>query len=487
MNRLIKSMLVAMLLMGVVAVGLGLFAYFYMFVGEVEREESEEAERKVLVIEQDEIREIIVERDDGSTMRAVKREDDWMLQEPLEAAGDNGNWSSMARSLGDAKRTKRFPLEDLAGANLGGFGLATPELIVTVAGIDGATKQTLAIGGKNPARKKAEDREGPAYGPQVYARLDDEDAIVTIDESVKNAVDKKLFDLRDKRIVAFETADVRRLEVEAGDLSYRLDRLDADRWQIAQPFEAQADGSSLRTTINKIRNGRIKQFIDETPADYATYGLAEPVTRVVFWTGEEGSPASWSAHAVLLGSTSDVTPANCYAKRENQDNIFSVDVTTFSVPGELDELRLRQVTPMNSWDVNRMTLSVAGEKILEVTKDAGDWLQVHPKGGKCTWSSVNTVLRAAVDLKVDEFLGPATGEAGLGLDEEDIVIEIVGKDGDERIALGTIQGGTDGVRWGIRQPPREVYSVKASDVQALLDSAQAVELEEPEEEETGEV
>ncbi len=478
MNRLLKNLLIAMCVMGVVAVASALVAYYTIYQGEQQREEAEQAARKVLALEQDEIREITIEHADGKITKASKPDEDWLLSEPLSVAGDNTNWNSMARSLADAKSNRRIPMEEIAGADLGAFGLATPEIVVTVAGIGGATQEVLELGGDNPARRRTGSDE--AYvGPQVYARIKDGDEILSIDETVKNAVNKQLFDLRDKRIVTFETDDVRRVEVSAGDLSYRLDRTGEDHWQVSQPMEAQVKTTEVTSLINKIRNGRIKQFIDERPENLAAYGLTNPVTRVVFWMGEEESPTSWASQAVLLGSTSEITPANVYGKRENQDNVFAVELSTFEIPGNIDDLRLRKLTPVNSWDVERMAVSVAGEKILEVSKSSGDWLQLAPAEGKCKWSSANDAIRKAVELEVADFIGPDTSEPELGLDENDVVIELGTKDGAEMIALSTIRGGTDGVRYGVRQPPREIYSVNADKVQEFLGAAASVELETP--------
>ncbi len=498
MNRMIRNLLLALCAMVILAAGTALYAYYALFVGGQERVVAEEAAKQIVSLGQDEIREITIVRhesalDETTTLRAVKQEDAWRLEEPLQASGDSSAWDGIARSLAEAKHVSRFPFEELASADLGQFGLATPDLIVSVAGIGGASAATLAIGKKNPVGGGSPGGPGgqSTGSSQVYARFGRDEAVLTMAESVKNTVDKKLFDLRDKRIVTFETDDVRRVEVGDGESKYRLDRLDGDRWQISQPFEAQADGIGVRGFISKVDNARIKQFIDETPSDYGTYGLTDEATRVVFWVGDAADTSGWVSQAVLLGATSEVTPSNVYTKRESQDNVFAVELSAFAFPGDANALRLQKIVPVSTWDVNHLAISVAGEKIIEVSKSAGEWQQNHPVTGKATWSSVNDLLKDVCDLKVAEFVSEGGDLSELGLDENDLVIELTGKETSERVALSTVRGGTDGLRYGLRQPPREVYSVRAADIQKILDGVDSVELEappapEPEESEDGE-
>lgn len=478
MNRLIKNFLIAFGLMGLFAIGSAIFAYYYIHVGEQQREEREEAERKVLALTQDDIQEITIQRKDQEPIQAVKSGDGWLLKSPLEASGDQANWDTIARSLADAKRTVLIPWNEIPNQDLSPFGLSDPPIVVTAAGIGGASQEIIAIGEKNPAQKRTGDRDGPEYGPQVYARINNSSDVITVGENLKTSVDKQLFDLRDKRVVTFETDKVRRVEVQAGELQYRLDKIGENRWQIAQPMEALADGNEISSFINRFRNGRIKQFIDEKPSDYGTYGLVDSATRIVFWFGDEDSSASWSSQTVVMGATSEVTPANVYSKLESQDNVFALELSSFGVPGNLESLRLKKVTSVNSWDVNQLSVESAGEKIIEVTKEAGDWLQVHPKQGKCTWSSVNSLVRDLVELEIDGFVTGASDESEFGLDENDIVIRLVSKSGEETLALSkprTIEGSE--YRYGVRQPPREIYQVKAEAVQKILDDISKVELE----------
>lgn len=485
MNRMIKNLLIALCAMVILAAGTALYAYYALFVGGQERVEAEEAAKQIVSLDQDEIREITIVRHESAlnettTLRAVKQEDAWKLEEPLQASGDSSTWDSIARAVAEAKHVSRFPLEELASADLGQFGLATPDLVVSVAGIGGASAATLAIGKKNPVRGEGPGGPGgqPA-GSQVYARLDRDEAVLTMAESVKNTVDKKLFDLRDKRIVTFETDKVQRVEVGEGESKYRLDRVNGDRWQISQPFEAQADGSGIRGFVSKVGNARIKQFIDETPSGYGTYGLTDEATRVVFWVGDATDTSGWVSQAVLLGATSEITPGNVYTKRESQDNVFAVELSAFEFPGDANALRLQKIVPVSTWDVNHLAISVAGEKIIEVSKSAGEWQQNNPVEGKATWSSVNDLLKDVCDLSVAEFVSEGNDTMELGLDENDLVIELTGKDGSEMVALSAVRGGTDGLRYGVRQPPREVYSVRAADIQKILDGVDSVELEAP--------
>jgi len=58
----------------------------------------------------------------------------------------------------------------------------------------------------------------------VYARKDGDPRIVLLSSAVKTAVEKKLFDFRQKDVFRFETKDVQMIELRAKDQSWTARR-----------------------------------------------------------------------------------------------------------------------------------------------------------------------------------------------------------------------------------------------------------------------
>jgi hypothetical protein len=435
-----------------------------------EKEEAEEEAKKVFVHDGGNIGQITLDK--GTEVISAKKEgENWLLTSPLETQGDKTNWNSIANTLGNAKKQRTI---ESVTPELSAFGLDQPSLKVTIADLGGATPEQILIGKKTPT------------GSETYAMLTSaSDTVFTVYNSVPTAADKSLFDLRDKTILAMETKDVQRVDVAVGPSSYQVSRSGDKDWRITQPFLARGDKTKTEGFINKIRNGRVKQFVDEKPQDLAQYGLVNPATRLVFWIGEPGTESQWSSKTLVLGATSAVS-GQVYGKREGQDTVFAVETSILSdVPKSPDALRMRKVTDMRSWDVDRFAVARAGEVILEASKEGTKWMVLGPEKREADYTGVSDLLRAITDLEVYDFVTEATDQTALGIDKPQMKFSLITRSATEEIALSAPQERKAlQVCYGARENPRELYALLIDDASEIFSKVAGVKIKEatPEEE-----
>ncbi len=441
--------------------------YYFWDTERIEKKEkAEEEAKRVFVHTNENIGQITIDKG-TETISAKKEGENWLLTSPLQTAGDKTAWDSIARTLGDAKSQRT--IKDVT-ASLTPYGLDQPAMKVTIADVDGATPETILFGKKTPT------------GSETYAMLSSAtDQVVVVYNYVQTSADKSLLDLRDRTIVSMEPNDVQRIDVQVGPTQYQLSRGTDPEWTLTAPFQARADKTKVDGAINKIRNGRVMKFIDENPTDLAQYGLVEPATRVVFWVGQPGTESQWSSKALLLGVSSE-TADQVYAKREGQNNVFSVESSILTdLPEDPKTFRLNKITDVKSWDVNHLAIVQAGETIFEASKEEIDWTLIKPMEGKAEYSDISDVVRAITDLEAYDFVAGVTDETPLGLDQPELVFTLTTEDGTNSIALSAPrQKDFVEVRYGVREKPREVYALLIDDASEAVQKALDVKPKEEE-------
>jgi len=163
----------------------GLAAVLMMNKHEAKVEEQKKVEGKLLDIDKDKVKEIILE---PSGIHAVKdSSNEWKIIEPVKTDGDKSSINAIANMFSWAKidRVVSSDTSDYAE-----FGLK-PErgkmIIVHDAGSD-----TIYLGDKTPTKS------------YVFARKNSSPDVFLTTTSLQTYIEKKLFDLRDKRVLAFE-------------------------------------------------------------------------------------------------------------------------------------------------------------------------------------------------------------------------------------------------------------------------------------------
>ena len=203
---------------------------------------------KLLTIPDDQIQEIKINKLTGETLAIRKENGKWQVTAPKPMPADQDAAGSMASTLANLSADK--VVEEKAG-DLKPYGLDTPTLDVQVARKDGKTDHLL-IG------------DDTLNGSGAYAKLANDARVVTVSTTTKTGLDKRPDDLRDKRLLTFDSDKLSRVELAAKGPAVEFGKNGQSEWQIVKPRPLRADGSSVDGLISKLKDA--KMDLSETDA-----------------------------------------------------------------------------------------------------------------------------------------------------------------------------------------------------------------------------
>src|SRR5476649_2140232 len=214
---------------------------------------------KVLSIPDDQFQEIKIKKLTGETLRLRRENGKWQMLEPKALPADQDAAASMVSSLSSLNADK--VVEEKA-TDLKPYGLDTPTLDVSIVKKDGKTDELL-IGDDTPT------------GSGSYARRAGDAKVVTIATFTKSSLDKRPDDLRDKRLMVFDSDKLTRVEVQAAlpkrPQTVEFGKNGQNEWQILKPRPMRADGGQVDTLIGKLKDAKMDLSV---PADEAAKKFA---------------------------------------------------------------------------------------------------------------------------------------------------------------------------------------------------------------------
>jgi hypothetical protein len=167
-------------------------------------------------------------------------------------------------------------------------------------GLDADTAAAMEIEQNGATRRILVGLDGPRPGT-FYARMPDEDAVYLMDSGLRSYVFRGLDDWRNRRILAIDTAQVRRITVERDGESATVVRTDST-WTFAD-----GDAANTRTVqaiLNELGGGLVaSRFVAETdsigrlPAGGTTVAYSESGEQLAAVTVGSGSGDRWAMAA----------------------------------------------------------------------------------------------------------------------------------------------------------------------------------------------
>lgn len=198
----------------------------------------------------------------GEALIALKREGNgWRLTEPVQAAADSTEVTSLLHTLLEAGEERRI---EEAPRNLADYGLEHPSLHLSVTLKGGNTLPALLLGDLNP------------NGRSVYAKRPDQSAVFLVTVIVRVRADRKPDDFRDKTLLALEPNQVTQVTLIGKGQPIGLSKSDTQGWEIRKPITAKADAAVIGKLLWKIKDTRVDAFLDSGPDAKRRYGLERP-------------------------------------------------------------------------------------------------------------------------------------------------------------------------------------------------------------------
>ena len=304
---------------------------------------STDTTTKLLSIPDDQFQEIKIKKLTGEVQDLRRVNGKWQLAQPVQLSADPDTVGSMVSSLSSLNADKL--IEDKA-ADLQPYGLHLPTLDITVVKKDGKSNELL-IGDDTPT------------GSGAYAKLAGDPRVFTVASFTKTSLDKTPADLRDKRLLTFDSDKLTRVELQAKGQPVEFGKNNRNEWQILKPRPLRADGSQVETLINKLKDA--KMDLSGAQLDIAkNFAAAAKVATVV--VADAGGNQTLEVRRDK--------DKNCYAKSSAVEGAYKVasDLAD-ALDKNLDDFRNKKLFDFGFSDPSKVEL-----KAVTYAKSGDKWL-----------------------------------------------------------------------------------------------------------------
>lgn len=373
---------------------------------------SADAPPKILTLPEADITKLdIKHKGEDEVTLAKNAAGKWQLTAPKALSADQTSVGSMVSTL--STLTAERLIEEKA-TSLGDYGLADPAVEVDVTEKDNKT-QKLFLGNNTPS------------GNAVYVALAGDPRVFTLASYAKTSLDKGEKDLRDRRMLTFDSDKLSRLELTAKKETIEFGR-NKDQWQIVKPKPLRADDSKVQELIRQLSDA--KMDLSGTADDQ-----------------KKAAAAFASGTAVAAAKVTDNSGTQVLDVRKNKDDYYAKSSAVegvYKVASDLgremdksvDDFRTKKLLDFGFADPDKIEFH-DGSNAYYLTKGGSDWWL--PDGKKADAIPAETYLERVRDLAASKFVDSGftstamelTVTPGGGKSVEKV---LVSKDGDRYVA-----------------------------------------------------
>ena len=206
----------------------------------------------------------------SETIRVIRdKNDSWNIQSPIKTAADLSTVNSLLFDLKEAQITKYIKISMDTPES---FGLDNPQKSFSLK-IKNSKNWTLQLGNQS------------ADGQQIFAQWTGQQTVFSISKEVVDKLFRSLHDLRNKKILRFESAEVNKVLIQTPENLFEL-RKNGPQWSLEKPEKIKTDhiGNDLVWTLKGLEFSSI--ITPPLPANLS--GLDSPsFTLRIFKNNEE--------------------------------------------------------------------------------------------------------------------------------------------------------------------------------------------------------
>jgi hypothetical protein len=335
-----------------------------------------DAPPKILSIPEDQFAGIEIRKKDAEPVILKKGSDaKWQMVAPKPLSADQDAVNALVTSLASLSSDR---LIEEKAADLNAYGLAVPSLEVVITKRDGKT-QKLLIGDDTPT------------GGGSFAHLDGDGRVYTIATYSKTSLDKNSNDLRDKRLLTFDSERLVRLEVNAKKQVVEFGKNAQSEWQIVKPRPLRADGWQIEELIRKLKDARMDTSVSAEDAKKAVSAFAS------------GAPAGVARVTDAAGTQQlelrKDKDNNYYAKSSVVEGIYKITSELGAgLDKSLDDLRNKKLFDFGFNDPTRIEIH-DGAKNAVYLKAGDKWMTGSQQVDGVTVQNLIDKLRDLVSIK----------------------------------------------------------------------------------------
>jgi Domain of unknown function (DUF4340) len=219
-------------------------------------------DKNVVEFQRDQLRAMnIVSK--GKAYVLEKSSEDWIVKKPFESRGDNTEINSMVSDL-EFARVEEFI--DSPAADLKTYGLASPAVRVDLFLGDNRARKTLLLGNKVESH--------------YYAKDESRDVIFKVKEDLQKKFDFEASKIRDKKVVRFDRANIKQIDIKLADKDFSFFRGSDDKWKMSKPDGHKGKYISEYKIVWPLEDLEGKELIDNANLSDPKYGFRSPSAQI---------------------------------------------------------------------------------------------------------------------------------------------------------------------------------------------------------------
>lgn len=303
---------------------------------------------KLVDIPDAQIQSIDLKKKDGSSVDLARQNGKWVITAPESYSADQDAASSVASSLSPVTADS---VVDDKPVDPGKYGLTSPSLTVTVHEKNGKSPEIL-FGDDVPA------------GSLVYARLSSSPKVYAVSSSVKSSFDKSVNDLRDKRLLTFDSNKLTRADLITGHSDVEFGKNNQGDWEILKPEPYRADSFQVEELLRKLTDAKMDLSGNTEDAKKAASAFA-------------------SGQQVATVKVTDASGTQSLDVRKNKDDYYaesSVVKGIYKVSSDLgkelekplDDFRNKKIFDFGFSDPTKIEVQ-QGSDVKTLTRSGTDW------------------------------------------------------------------------------------------------------------------
>ena len=340
---------------------------------------------KIFSFDSGDIRKVEIKRKDGELVALEKNKDgQWAIVAPKPYRADQDAISSLVSTLATLNADK---IVEEKPVNLADFGLADPALQVTLTLKDGKTAKLL-VGDETPT------------GSGSFVRAEGDPKVYTIAQYNRTSFDKKLNDLRDKRLLVFDSDKITRVELAAKGQTIEFGKNAKGDWTILKPKPMRADPIQVDELIRRLREAKFDPSASPEDQKKAAAGFASGALVAVAKVADQNG-----VQQLEVRKSKD----DYFARGSAAEGVYKVTSDLGSgLDKKLEDFRNKKVFDFGFNDVSKVEVR-DGAKLTVLQKSGEKWMSGSQEMESAAVQSLIDKLRDASAVKFPETPFPGGG------------------------------------------------------------------------------
>ena len=376
MKRYLNTLIALVLL----AATWGAFKYYDKHKAEEKPAVETSNQPKILGVDAQHIQAITFKPRDGDVFTCRREGGKWAITDPRPLDVDQGNFSGVLNSLTTATQDE---VVDPHPTSLKDYGLDPPAFTLEITTDAKPQSLTLRLGDDTPTSSG------------MYAQSSGSPQVFTLASYLKSSLEKKMFDLRDRRAMTLDPERLQKIGVEYKDTSWTLEKNPEGVWDLALPPLVRADRFTVDGLVSQLRGLTMQSITAEDKKKSGDYGFGSPELRLQL-TGSDGT------QTLVIGKK-EKDADHYYAMNSALDPVFTLNsdfVTQFKKTQS--DLREKDLFSFSTFDAKHIEIDTPkGHWVFD--QQGGKWKQTAPKAKDINADKMDTFLAHLRDLRADSF------------------------------------------------------------------------------------